>query len=379
MRILLSLFFILTVDFTLAQVVPVTLYYTNDRLITMPGNHAIVRYSAVDTVAGHFSGSFKDEYPDGRKIIEGAYKNGELNGALTAYYPNGVPYANGRYLNGRKYGIWRYYFTDGKPMEVVEFDSSGLFVIWTAFDADGRQTVTKGTGKWTKLMETNPRPDYILKTEFKNGKREGRWVFKSKYGHSYHVEKYKEGELKNTNDRYVKKTKDSLFSTIDDRLFAFGPLQKAGKFAVTMYAARHYPALESVLKEATNEGSAPSYAFPDSLLITLDLHAYVNGRLNGLTDNPNAEYEGVMKVGVNRSMDMIPEPEYSRGSVPSVEKGLAEVIRNAPPLVRSDYNFRPGLEFFLYYRYEKGKSPYAFIFFSREELEAYVARVSKEG
>lgn len=373
MRFVLTiLLLLLTCELIVAQVVPVTLYYTNDWVITMPGNHSIVRECAIDTVDKVFSGAFTDAYENGAKLAEGIYENGVLHGPFTAFHSNGVPFAYGEYRDNRKFGIWRYYFANGKPMEVVDFDSVGLFVIQMAFNEEGRQVVNKGTGRWVRIMETDSKPDYVLKTEFKNGKRVGRWVFKSKYGHSYHVERYVNGELKNTNDRYVRKSKDSLFSTIDHNLFEFDQLKKTDEFAVTMYAARHYPAIEPVLKKATNVGSASSYVYPDSMLITLDLHAHVNRRLRRMNDTLYQDYEGLIEVRVTESMTLEPRALSLPGSIPLIDARVAGAIRTAPPLVRSPYNFRPGQKFYIYYKHKGRKSPYALIFFSREELDAHL-------
>ncbi|MGB5978725.1 MAG: hypothetical protein WBG62_15030, partial [Cyclobacteriaceae bacterium] len=82
---------LLTCELIVAQVVPVTLYYTNDWVITMPGNHSIVRECAIDTVDKVFSGAFTDAYENGAKLAEGMYENGVLHGPFTAFHSNGVP------------------------------------------------------------------------------------------------------------------------------------------------------------------------------------------------------------------------------------------------------------------------------------------------
>ena len=58
-------------------------------------------------------GPFTELWPNGKKRVEGTYKNKELSGPHKAWHENGQKDSEGSYIDGKEHGQWKYYWGDG--------------------------------------------------------------------------------------------------------------------------------------------------------------------------------------------------------------------------------------------------------------------------
>jgi antitoxin component YwqK of YwqJK toxin-antitoxin module len=57
-------------------------------------------------------GPFTELWPNGKKRVEGTYKNKELSGPYKEWHENGQICEEGSYIDGKKHGQWKDYRTD---------------------------------------------------------------------------------------------------------------------------------------------------------------------------------------------------------------------------------------------------------------------------
>jgi antitoxin component YwqK of YwqJK toxin-antitoxin module len=79
----------------------------------------------------YIEGKYKDNlrngywaswYKDGKLWSEGEFVKGESHGKRTVYYPNGKKYYEGNFNMGKRTGIWMFYDEQGKKVKEVDFD-----------------------------------------------------------------------------------------------------------------------------------------------------------------------------------------------------------------------------------------------------------------
>ena len=58
-------------------------------------------------------GPFTELWPNGKKRVEGTYKNKELSGPYKEWHENGQICEEGSYIDGKEHGQWKYYWGDG--------------------------------------------------------------------------------------------------------------------------------------------------------------------------------------------------------------------------------------------------------------------------
>ena len=58
-------------------------------------------------------GPFTELWPNGKKRVEGTYKNKELSGPYKEWHENGQKMSEGSYIDGKEHGQWKYYWGDG--------------------------------------------------------------------------------------------------------------------------------------------------------------------------------------------------------------------------------------------------------------------------
>ena len=82
-------------------------------------------------------GPFTELWPNGKKRVEGTYKNKELSGPYKEWHENGQICEEGSYIDGKKHGQWKDYRTDSagrnyKDSEVTWKDGTkhGLTTKW---------------------------------------------------------------------------------------------------------------------------------------------------------------------------------------------------------------------------------------------------------
>ncbi len=150
------------------------------------------RIGQFNLYSGQFEGEFTDYYVDGMVLASGQYDLfGNKHGEFTIYTATGKLYSKGSYNKDKMAGTWNYYHTNGMISESINFIDDSFIVI-EASNEDGRRTVKNGNGKWTKNLGSYYSPA-ILKAQFKDGKRSGKWVY-TVSGQRI-TETYKEGQI----------------------------------------------------------------------------------------------------------------------------------------------------------------------------------------
>ncbi|WP_242927466.1 toxin-antitoxin system YwqK family antitoxin [Pontibacter vulgaris] len=153
-------------------------YFRSDYQLVSPVCASFFRVSAFDSLNMVFDGPFKDYRFDSLLLVEGTYKNGNLDGEFVMRYMNGNIWQKGQYESGLMVGSWEYFFPDGKPMYSFTIKDDKL-VLNNVWDFDGKQLVKNGNGN-AIIYHFNSRSIDNFKAiswrgKVKDGLLEGRW------------------------------------------------------------------------------------------------------------------------------------------------------------------------------------------------------------
>lgn len=77
-------------------------------------------------------------YQNGRKEIEGRYKNGKRHGKWTYWYDNGNVWSEGEYKNGKSHGYRKVYHPNGKLFYEGNYKNDKPVGAWKFYDEKGR-------------------------------------------------------------------------------------------------------------------------------------------------------------------------------------------------------------------------------------------------
>jgi antitoxin component YwqK of YwqJK toxin-antitoxin module len=108
--------------------------------------------------AGRYNGKWKDLYPDGKTLAEGAYTDNRRTGLWKFYSQSGKTEQTGFYNNGRPDGLWKWYYENGAILREEEYFQG---------ERDG------------SYIEYSLNGDIIGQGQFSDGERNGEWKFKS--------------------------------------------------------------------------------------------------------------------------------------------------------------------------------------------------------
>lgn len=134
-----------------------------------------------------------DNYSDGkprieRQIARFSDDHRESDGFYREYYPDGKKFIDGLYRQGRQEGEWSYYYDNGQLNRTVTFQKGRLHGQWETFRADGtlaaKRSYENGLrhGTWQTYDDTGKQllqeehyvtgtPDGIVKAWFPDGKQ----------------------------------------------------------------------------------------------------------------------------------------------------------------------------------------------------------------
>lgn len=82
----------------------------------------------------YIEGGYKDDlrdgfwaswYDDGQLWSEGEFRNGKSHGRRTVYHPNGQKYYEGTFDMGKRTGVWVFYNEEGLKIKEVNYDTQG--------------------------------------------------------------------------------------------------------------------------------------------------------------------------------------------------------------------------------------------------------------
>jgi TonB family protein len=144
----------------------IQVHYNKDWNISHSSDFAYRREANFDFTELVFNGEYKD-YDKGDHLI-----------------------GEGIYINGVKTGIHKTYFADGKLRSSIEY-AGEEFIIRDLNSEHNEALIKDGTGKF-HIPFTIYKKDGLLKGEFKNYKKTGKWTYFDSAGKKTHEEVYKD-------------------------------------------------------------------------------------------------------------------------------------------------------------------------------------------
>lgn len=147
----------------------IQIYYNKDWKISVPSNYSFRRDANFDFVELVFNGEYKDYDKENRLIGDGVY------------------------IKGEKTGIHNTYFSDGKLKSSIEYIGNEFKI--KELNSENEVLIKDGTGKFS-IPFTARKKEGILKGEFKNYKKTGKWAYFDSEGKKTHEEIFKDDAFK---------------------------------------------------------------------------------------------------------------------------------------------------------------------------------------
>ncbi len=174
--------------------VGVTFFYNQNWEITSPRTATYYRFSLLNNTGDFYEGKYNDYTVKENKIIEsGEYSNNLKNGEFIEYFSNGNVKKKGNYKDNQLFGNWYYYYPNGQLKEIFSFNEKGFQAI-ECRDSLNKVTLENGTGIWETVIYVNGEPTKMI-AKFKNGKRNGEWIYLNKAGKKIRSEVYINSEF----------------------------------------------------------------------------------------------------------------------------------------------------------------------------------------
>ena len=145
---------------------------------------------------GKLQGKVTKYWQNGKKMHEGYFKQDVIDSTMKSWYENGKIHESGTYSLGKKTGIWKYYDLSGKPTHQEKHLDGKIYLInfWNHKD---EQTVENGNGtkiEYYSTLETEKvKPIIKLEYTYKNGLENGPFVEYNPLGKVLAQGNYKEG------------------------------------------------------------------------------------------------------------------------------------------------------------------------------------------
>lgn len=194
-RLLLLAFIFLSIYPSLAQ--KQVLYYSSNWEIAPKETATYFRVCDYNSTYWFFKNEVKDYMLDSTLVMSGSYSTyGIKDGEFIFYYPSGKLQAQGSFRKGLRDGSWKYYYENGGLQREVIFSDSTFSPV-VAYDLNGKKTINNGNGPWNFEYERyNEKETAIIKGQFKNGEKDGKWTCLLSSGEVVYREIYKQGKFK---------------------------------------------------------------------------------------------------------------------------------------------------------------------------------------
>jgi antitoxin component YwqK of YwqJK toxin-antitoxin module len=126
-----------------------------------------------------------DPYPDSkqlrvqRQVAKYSDNHYESDGFYREFHPNGKKFIEGQFKQGRREGEWTYTFDNDQPNRMVTYQNGQLHGEWEVYRADGtlasKQSFENGLrhGTWITYDSTGKQP--LAEQKYDKGKFEGVW------------------------------------------------------------------------------------------------------------------------------------------------------------------------------------------------------------
>lgn len=143
----------------------IQVYYDTEWMISLPNDHSYRRDANFDFIELVFDGGYKDYDKENHLIGEGSFNKGV------------------------KTGIHNTYFGDGKLKSSIQYVGEDFTI--RELNSENETLIKDGTGKFS-IPFTIYKKEGILKGEFKNYKKTGKWTYFDSEGKKSHEEIYKD-------------------------------------------------------------------------------------------------------------------------------------------------------------------------------------------
>ncbi len=138
----------------------------------------------------------------GRKTMSGAYVAGDQEGVFEHYYPGGQLQSKVEYQADWPVGKFEGWYENGRLEEIGHFPGNTasregrwhweVYRIESFWDSTGVQLVKNGTGNY---YDEHDNGTVSLKGRYRDGLREGEWLFYDETGRQTNAEQYVNGRL----------------------------------------------------------------------------------------------------------------------------------------------------------------------------------------
>ena len=157
---------------------------------------------AIRDVKGRLNGPVTRYDSLGRKTMSGAYVAGNQEGITEHYHPNGQLRSKVEYRADWPVGKFESWYENGKLQEVGNFpdDTTArrgrwfweVYRIESFWDSTGTQLIKNGTGNYYDVHKNGKISE---KGAYRDGSREGEWLFYEEAGRQTNTEHYVHGRL----------------------------------------------------------------------------------------------------------------------------------------------------------------------------------------
>ncbi|GAB2529211.1 hypothetical protein GCM10027189_05090 [Rufibacter soli] len=181
------------------HVVPVTIFYDLQHVITTKPKAAYIRVASLDTVAMVFKGIATDYYGNGQPYRQVNYEATGKEGSFQLFHPGKKLEVQGVFLANQPVGQWKFFYPDSKPMQTIEFLPNQDYKVLEYYNFLGQQLVKEGTGQWettSRIKAGNIFMNLHLEGHWKNGVKTGQWVFLKTDGKRVYAEDFENGVFK---------------------------------------------------------------------------------------------------------------------------------------------------------------------------------------
>ncbi|MCW5910362.1 MAG: rhomboid family intramembrane serine protease [Cyclobacteriaceae bacterium] len=171
------------------RVHPVKVWY-NEEWEEIPGPPAAFYRLGQQDSLGRWQGPVRDYYNSGEVQMKGAYTDGRRDGVFLYYSDHSTYESAGRYNKEIPVGKWERFHRNGKLNSEEYFEPE--YFMKNMWDSVGTPLVQNGEGM-VKLYYGNGA--LSEQGEYRNGKKEGRWMGYHANGQTYFEEYFNNGQL----------------------------------------------------------------------------------------------------------------------------------------------------------------------------------------
>jgi TonB family protein len=287
----------------------IQVYYDKDWKISLPNEFSYRRDVEFDFIELVFNGEYKDYDKENHLIGEGSYNK------------------------GIKTGIHNTYFMDGKLKSSIEYTGEEFTI--RELNSENETFIKEGTGKFS-IPFTIYKKKGILKGEFKNYNKTGKWTYFDSEGKKTHEEIYKE----NVFQRGIFFSERGENALLRKREVFINPNESIQSFDINKIVLRNLFGYFSTQKNSVVDSLSSRVRFPGGMknlleqvnrMIRYPVEAFRNGIRGRVIVTITVDKEGqVKKYDITKSVDKTLDTEAVRVLQLFEDKWFPSVLRGQP-------------------------------------------------